>query len=90
MSNNQIDCIEVDSFNGLGTSLEQLNLADNSIDSLLRDAFATLIKLEELDLSGNNLAHLDSNVFQDGMPSLAKVHINWQFDIFIYSSIDWV
>lgn len=73
LSSNAIDCIELNSFAGLDGSLEYLSLADNSIDSLPRDAFTSLPKLETLDLSGNNIAYLDPNIFENGMPMLAKV-----------------
>lgn len=75
LSGNHIDCIELDSFSGLDGSLERLILADNSIDSLPRGAFTSLPKLDTIDLSGNNIAYLDPSIFEDGMPSLAKVKI---------------
>lgn len=73
LSNNFIECIEIDSFAGLGGSLETLIIANNFIGTLPRDAFATLPKLETIDLSGNNLIQLDANVFQDGLQFLTKV-----------------
>lgn len=73
LSGNQINCIEAESFRGLGDSLQILKLAHNSIGTLPPDCFASLPNIETIDLSGNNLAQINPNVFRDGMPRLAKV-----------------
>lgn len=79
LSANQIDCIEIDSFIGLDASLERLILADNAIDSLPRNAFSSLPKLDTIDLSGNNIAYIDPSIFEDGMPTLAKVNTSYAY-----------
>lgn len=73
LNGNHITAIEPDSFRGLEDSLHTLSLANNLLSKLPPDSFSTLPLLDTIDLSGNNLAVIDTNIFRDGMPRLVKV-----------------
>lgn len=65
--------MEPDSFRGLEDSLQTLILSKNLLNKLPPDSFSSLPLLDTIDLSGNNLAEIDANIFRDGMPRLSKV-----------------
>lgn len=77
---NEITVISGDSWRGLESSLQTLILADNSISNLPHNAFSMLPKLTTLDLRGNHLSHIDTNVFRFGMERLSKVCPFYLFD----------
>lgn len=43
------------------------------LNKLPPDSFSTLPHLDTIDLSGNNLAVIDANIFRDGMPHLVRL-----------------
>lgn len=67
---NQISFILPEHFKGLGSSLERLILAENSITHLPSDAFLGLRRLTTINLRGNHLRQIDPNVFRDGIDKL--------------------
>lgn len=73
LTGNDIIKIQSGNWRGLGNSLQELILAENSIMALPPDAFSGLPMLETIDLRGNNLKEIDPIVFREGMGRLNKV-----------------
>ena len=64
-----------ENWRGLENSLQTLILADNSLSILSPDTFSSLLVLETLDLRGNHIAELDTDVFRAGPPRLTRLSL---------------
>lgn len=72
---NQISEVKMGDWNGLGSTLKVLKLANNAITSLPYRAFDNLGYLENLDLSGNMISEIHINAFQDGPLTLYRLNL---------------
>lgn len=73
LSSNEISIFDHNSWLGFGNYLHHLNLASNSISTILKDGFGGLPLLESLDLSGNSISKLNPDIFNDGLGRISKV-----------------
>ncbi len=74
-SHNKINRIDGDAFSGVSSALKKLNLSYNHLTELHPNFFASLSKLEVLDLSYNSIEHLVP------FANLSKlVHLNLSFN----------
>uniref|UniRef100_A0A182NT04 LRRNT domain-containing protein n=1 Tax=Anopheles dirus TaxID=7168 RepID=A0A182NT04_9DIPT len=75
LSHNNLKRLNVEAFQNC-TGLQQLLLAGNVIEQFDKELLLKLDKLDLLDLSSNQLSHLDSDTFSEVSKSLRRLHLS--------------
>uniref|UniRef100_A0A182WFP6 LRRNT domain-containing protein n=1 Tax=Anopheles minimus TaxID=112268 RepID=A0A182WFP6_9DIPT len=75
LSHNNLKRLNVEAFQNI-TGLQELLLAGNAIEQFDKELLLKLDNLELLDLSSNQLSHLDSDSFSEASKSLRRVYLS--------------
>ncbi|XP_053671346.1 slit homolog 2 protein [Anopheles nili] len=75
LSHNNLKRLNVEAFQNC-TALQELLLANNVIEQFDKELLIRLDKLTFLDLSSNQLSHLDSDSFSEASKSLRRLYLN--------------
>uniref|UniRef100_A0A182P0S2 LRRNT domain-containing protein n=1 Tax=Anopheles epiroticus TaxID=199890 RepID=A0A182P0S2_9DIPT len=75
LSHNNLKRLNVEAFQNC-TGLEELHLPGNVIEQFDKELLLKLDALDLLDLSSNQLSHLDSDSFSEASKSLRRLHLS--------------